>query len=74
MFDDLTTSTGEETMLNFKPLFDKDEDPGKQPGCTGIMRVLRNAIKRTSGYPTGGLNSNPSGESEVLGCNDDELS
>jgi len=61
-------------MLNFKPSFDKDEDPGKQPGGADIVRTLRDAIKRTSGYPTGGLNSNPSAESEVLGCNDDELS
>jgi hypothetical protein len=61
-------------MLNFKPSFDKDEDPAKQPGCADIVRTLRDAIKRPCGALTGGLNSNPSGESEVLGCNDDELS
>jgi hypothetical protein len=61
-------------MINFKPSFDKDEDPGKQPGCVDIVRTLRDAIKTTCGYPTGGLSSKPSGESGVLGCNDDELS
>jgi hypothetical protein len=61
-------------MLNFKPSFDKDEDPAKQPGRAEIVRTFRDAIKRPYGALTGGLNSNPSGESEVLGCNDDELS
>jgi hypothetical protein len=61
-------------MLNFKLSFDKDEDPAKQPGCADIVRTLRDAIKRPCRALTGVLNSNRSGESEVLGCNDDELS
>jgi hypothetical protein len=61
-------------MLNFKPAFDKDDDPGKPPGTMTILRRLY-ARRLYNNRFTEGLGAfEPVRREHIHSCNDNKLS